>query len=118
MTLKDCYDALGGGYEDVMGRLHSERLVQRIVLKFVDDPSFDTLCTALEAGNQEEAFRAAHTMKGVCQNLGFAKLGDSSSRMTEHLRAGDMDAGRAMLEEVRQDYTQAVNAIRAFQSAL
>ena len=37
MTLKECYAALNGDYEEAMGRLRSERLVQKFVLKFLDD---------------------------------------------------------------------------------
>ena len=35
MTLQEFYAATGGGYEDALGRLHSERLVQKFVLKFL-----------------------------------------------------------------------------------
>ena len=69
MTLQECYAAMGGNYEDVIGRLRSERLVQKFVLKFLDDGSYSLLCQSLEEKNYEEAFRAAHTIKGVCQNL-------------------------------------------------
>ena len=33
---------------------------------------------ALKEGNVKEAFRAAHTLKGVCQNLGFTNQGAAS----------------------------------------
>ena len=46
MTLKECYAALGGDYDEVIGRLRSERLVQKFVLKFLDDGSYDLLCHA------------------------------------------------------------------------
>ena len=118
MTLQECYIALGGDYEDVINRLRSERMVQKFVLKFLDDPSFDTLCRALAEKNPEEAFRAAHTIKGTCQNLGFTKLGDSGSRITEALRAGDFDGAQALFETVRADYTDTVNAIRTFSDGL
>ena len=52
MTLKECYAALNGDYEEAMGRLRSERLVQKFVLKFLDDGSFDLLCRSMEAGEQ------------------------------------------------------------------
>ena len=29
MTLKECYAAMGGDYDEAMGRLRSERLVQK-----------------------------------------------------------------------------------------
>lgn len=118
MTLKECYAVLGGNYEDVLSRLRSEKMVQKYVLKFLDDESFDRLCRALESGAQEEAFRAAHTIKGMCQNLSFTILEQSSSRMTEALRAGDLAAGQGMLEDVRRDYRRATDAIRAFQAGL
>ena len=74
MTLQECYAAMGGNYEEVLGRLRSDRLIQKFVLKFLDDGSYDLLCRSLEEKNYEEAFRAAHTIKGVCQNLSITKL--------------------------------------------
>ena len=74
MTLKECYTALEGDYEGVLNRLRSEKMVQKFVLKFLNDKSHELLVTSMEAGNYEEAFRAAHTIKGVCQNLSFTKL--------------------------------------------
>lgn len=116
MTLQECYAALDGDYADVLGRLRSERLIQKFVLKFLDDTSMDLLCRALEEGDCESAFRAAHTIKGMCMNLGFARMAESSGKMTEMLRAGDLNGGRALLEGVRADHARTVDAIRAFQA--
>ena len=44
MTLQECYAAMGGNYDDAIGRLRSERLVQKFVLKFLTDGSYDLLC--------------------------------------------------------------------------
>lgn len=118
MTLKECYEKLDGDYKDVLGRLGSERMVQKFMLKFLDDGSFGNLCCALDTGNCEEAFRAAHTIKGICQNLGFTKLWQSSSAITETLRSGDTQGAEAMLDNVREDYERTVNAIRMFQTEL
>ena len=117
MTLKDCYAAMGGNYEDAIGRLRSERLVQKFVLKFLDDGSYDLLCRSLEEKNYEEAFRAAHTIEGVCQNLSIDKLQASSSRLCEALRNGYTPEADALAEETAEDYRQTVAAIRAFQEA-
>ena len=62
MTLQECYAALGGDYNEAMGRLRSERLVQKFVLKFPGDGSFDLLQRSLAEQNYSEAFRAAHTV--------------------------------------------------------
>ena len=118
MTLQECYAAMGGNYEDAIGRLRSERLVQKFVLKFLADGSYDLLCRSLEEKNYAEAFRAAHTIKGVCQNLSISKLQDSSSRLCESLRNGYTPESDALAQETAADYQQTVAAIRAFQEAL
>ena len=43
MTLQECYAALGGDYDEVIGRLRSERMVQKFVLRFLDDKSYELL---------------------------------------------------------------------------
>ena len=114
MTLQECYAAMGGDYANAIGRLRSERLVQKFVLKFLNDGSYDLLCRSLEEKNYEEAFRAAHTIKGVCQNLSIDKLQGSSSRLCESLRNGYSPEADFLAEEVAADYRQTVAAIQTF----
>ena len=119
MTLQDCYKAMDADYDEVFGRLRSERLIQKFVLRFPDDGSYQLLLTSLESGDYAEAFRAAHTIKGVCQNLGMTRLGQSSSELTESLRSGAPGPQTdELLARVKEDYRQAVDAIRAFQASL
>lgn len=115
MTLKECYAAMGGDYDEVIGRLRSERLVQKFVLKFLDDGSYDLLCSSMESKDYAEAFRAAHTIKGVCQNLSFTVLGKSSSALSEALRNGYTPEADGLTEQVKAEYQQTIQAIRAFQ---
>ena len=115
MTLKECYAAFGGDYDETISRLRSERLVQKFVLKFLNDPSYDLLCSSMESGSYEEAFRAAHTIKGVCQNLGFSVLGKSSSELSEALRGGYTPEADVLIQQVKEDYQATAQAIRAFQ---
>ena len=48
MTMRECYEAIGGNYEAVLGRLHSEALIRRFALKFLEDQSYIQLKQALE----------------------------------------------------------------------
>ena len=82
MTLKECYAAMEGNFDDVISRLRNEKIVRKLVIKFLNDDTYSLLCGALEAQHPDEAFRAAHTLKGICQNLSFTKLYLSSSRLT------------------------------------
>ena len=86
MTLRDCYAQMGGNYDDAVSRLMNESLMERFMKKFLSDPSFNDLKTAIDNNKREDAFRAAHTLKGVAANLAFTRLRDSSSLLTETLR--------------------------------
>ena len=107
MTLEECYTALEGSYTDAIGRLRSEKLVRKFAIKFLADPSFQLLEDSLASQDYSEAFRASHTIKGVCQ-----KLGNSSDQLTESLRGGWTDAAAGLVEQVRADYQQTINALR------
>ena len=118
MTLQECYLALDGDFEEVKHRLPTDRMVQKFVLKFLNDPSYQLLCDSMEAGNYTEAFRAAHTIKGVCQNLSFTRLLASGEKLTEALRDGPTPEAPALFAQVQADYRQTVDAIRRFQEEL
>lgn len=118
MTLQECYAALGGDYEGVRGRLPTEKMIQKFVLKFLNDGSYDLLIRSMEEENYSEAFRAAHTIKGVCQNLDFTILYQSSSQLSEALRGGLSPEAPALLEQVKGDYARTVDAIRSYQATL
>ena len=117
MDLRTCYEQLGGSYDDVLSRIPSERLVDKFLRKFLTDESFAGLCSAMAAGSRSEAFLMAHTLKGVCANLGFARLFRSTAALTELLRpeadAISADAAEA-LDPVREDYALTVGVIRAY----
>ena len=118
MTIEECYQELGGSYAEVCTRLPSPRLVEKFAAKFLEDQSFETLCKEMEAGCRQEAFRSAHTLKGVCANLSFTRLLEAVSRLTEVLRPeADTipDAAVALLENVRQEYQHTVDTIRKYQ---
>lgn len=116
MTLQECYEALGGDYEDVIGRLRSESMVKKFVLKFLDDGSYNLLYVSFDQKNYNEAFRAAHTIKGMCQNLSFTKLQESSSLLTEALREGYSPEADSLMEQVTEDYQRTLDAIHSFQN--
>lgn len=111
MNINECYQAMGADYEEVFGRLRSEKLITKFVLKFPGDPSFSQLQTTLEEKNVEEAFRAAHTLKGVAQNLGFTPLYEVTATLTEVLRAGNLPEDESMMNAVAKEYERTIAAI-------
>ena len=82
--LEEAYCQIGGDWEGVTKRLMGESLVQRFVKKFIEeDKSFCQLKEALSVGDAKAAFMAAHTLKGVCQSLGFDGLFKPTNELTE-----------------------------------
>ena len=117
MTIQECYQVLGGDYAQVEKRLPGIHLIRRFIAKFLDDGSYPELCRAMEQGQTEEAFRAAHTLKGVSANLGFDRLTASSGELTELLRGrtdGIPTEAVPLLDMVRQDYELTADAIRTY----
>ena len=117
MTIQECYQQLGGDFATVETRLPSVSLITRFITKFLNDSSFSELCQALQNGQREEAFQAAHTLKGICANLSFDRLGASARQLTELLRPesnGVPEGAVLVLDEVKHDYALTVNAIRAY----
>lgn len=117
MTIQECYQKMGGDYSQVEKRLPSINLVRKFITKFLDDGSFSELCRAMRQGQAAEAFRAAHTLKGVSANLGFGRLMVSSGELTELLRGktGEIPADAVLLlDKVRQDYELTAGAIRTY----
>ena len=88
MDLRECYASLGGDYDAVMGRLRSEERVIKFLGLFGADENFQLLTQAMGTQDWTTAFRAAHSLKGVALNLAFSALAQSSSDLTEALRAG------------------------------
>lgn len=94
MNTEECYRKIGGDYEDVLARFGSETLVTRFALQFLKDTSYDDLQKSLEGGDTEAAFRAAHTIKGLCSNLGFTALWQASGHCVNGFAPGKGSAWR------------------------
>lgn len=115
MTIQECYKKMGADYEDVLKRLYSEGMIRKFARMFLDDDSYPKLERSLKEENVEEAFRAAHTLKGVCQNLGFTNLYHPTYELTEVLRAGPLEGSKEWFDRVTEQYNITIDAIRAVQ---
>lgn len=114
MTLQQLYEEIGGNYQSMKERLVKEERIEKFVLLFLKDQSYQTFLKAIEQGDEKEAFRAIHTLKGVCMNLSFDRLFQISSEVTEYLRAKDLNGAAAFLPELEQCYEKHFQAICAY----
>jgi HPt (histidine-containing phosphotransfer) domain-containing protein len=114
MTVKECYEKMGADYEDVLQRLMNDTLITKFLHKFMEKNPYADIETALAAEDYETAFRHAHSLKGVCLNLSFTKMFESSNALCEELRNGKPQKDiTPLLEQVKSDYNQVVEAIRS-----
>ncbi len=113
MEIKAFYEEVGGSFTEVIGRLLTEERIRRFVLRFPEDRTFFELCEGFDGGNWQQVFSCAHTMKGVCANLGLERLKEAASALTENVRdlSGKPDTA-SLFETVRAEYEHTVSAIR------
>ena len=114
MTIEECYKKMGANYQDVIKRLPSVSMIEKFALKFREDTSFQELETALNEKQVDLAFRAAHTLKGVCMNLGFDHLYKPSFEITESLRASNLELALQQFDAVKEQYTKTIEALNEF----
>lgn len=115
MTVEKFYEYIGGDYAGTKARLMTDERIARFVNKFPADGSYQLLLDSLAAGNVGEAFRAAHTIKGVAQNLGFTSLYTVAEEVTEILRAGSL-AVEDKMPELSASYKQTIDAINQIEA--
>ncbi len=111
MDIKECYQEMGGDFDDILGRLRNVSLIEKLVKKFKDDESIKELEEGLKEKDVEKAFRAAHTLKGICLNLSFKQLTEDAVNLTEVLRAKSFEGTEELFEKVKKEYEDTINAI-------
>lgn len=111
MNINEVYDILGGDFHEVTARLGGERMVDKFIRRFPEDPSYRNLSDARASGDVGGAFLAAHTLKGLASTLGLSDLYSAASELTEVLRPKKKMADERYFEAVDEAYYRAVGAI-------
>lgn len=117
MDLKECYNAFGGNYDEVIGRFRREQMVEKFMLKFLDDQSYQLFEASMSQKNYEEALRAVHTLKGIAQNLSFTKLFETSFIITKALKENDVDVAVQMVPQLADDYKLIIDAVSEYRNS-
>lgn len=86
MTLRELYALIDGDYEQALRVLRIEKLVDKHIRKLTANGVVDQLLEAGQGMDPVRLFEAAHAMKGVCANLGLAKLSAAASEIAEEYR--------------------------------
>jgi len=85
--LKEQLEENGVDVKNTLKRfMGKEEMYQRFLGKFLKDESYENLKKSLEGKDYEEAFKYAHTLKGISANLGLEPVRQAVSEMVELLR--------------------------------
>lgn len=79
-------------------------LLVRFLKKFTQDGSYELFKTTMAEKNYDDAFKAAHTLKGLCGNLSLTNLYDLTSKEVEYLRHEHFEEAEQMLPMIVQEY--------------
>ena len=106
MLTIDVLKEYGANTEEGLGRcFNNVDFYLRLVGMALDDPNFQNLKTAMEAGDATAAFEAAHGLKGSIGNLALTPIYNPISEMTEALR------GKAEMPDVGDAYARVQSAL-------
>ena len=111
-NLKSELIAVGVDYDSALDRfMGKEALYQKFLIKFLDDKNFANLEECMNAKDAKEAFKCAHTIKGLSGNLGLNNLSDAIVPLVETLRKENLEGTDEMFEELKKVYTAICNVI-------
>lgn len=111
MNVQECYTIFHGDYENAKVRLMNDKIIEKFLLKFLNDDTMPKLIAAVANHDHEESFVAAHTMKGVAGNLAFTELRKNVSELTEQLRSREQDADPELFKAVVDSYNLIIDTI-------
>ena len=119
MTLPELYAAIDGNFTAVKRILPSDALVEKFVLRLLDEKSFERLKNAQGSLDSKELFEAAHALKGICANLGLDALSAKASLIAEEFRPqkerqmSDAEVGE-QLDQFCQKFEATLTTLRQY----
>lgn len=114
----DFRDALIGSETNVSEAIDrlagDEELYLKCLDEFLTDQTMAELDAAIETREWNDAFTAAHAMKGLAGNMGFIPLFQSTASLVVAIRKGKMNDIGAIYHEVLNNYKEIIQIIRTY----
>ena len=114
--MKDKLVEIGVDYDEVLKRfMGKEDFYLRMLKKFLDDKNYEGLKQEVEQKNWPEAFTYAHTVKGLCGNLGLGGMLDYVAPLTEEVRSEPYNEESIVnyMDNVSKAYEKTVEVIQS-----
>lgn len=102
----------GIDYADAIDRFDGNAaLYKRLAVKYLSDTRYAGLAAALEVDDFDEAYRQAHTLKGVAGNLSLAEVYRAAAFISDALKNGEPELAKSRLPQLEQAHRQALEAL-------
>lgn len=118
MEIEKLYRKLEDWGCDVSGakeRFDDDELFATCIDLFLEDENFKKLNEEIKNNDYQEAFNAAHTIKGVAANLGLTPIYDSVSDVVQELRVGNLKASKVLMPKLNTDMEKIVEIVKECQ---
>ena len=111
-NLRAALSSYGIDYGDAMDRFGGNaELFFRLARKYLDGDNYARLVSAMEMHDFDEAYRQAHSLKGVAGNLSFTKLYNIAAEIASNLREGEYVAAESYLPDAEAAHERIVEAL-------
>lgn len=90
----------------------NEALYESLLQAFLKDPTLGQLDVAIRTKDWDDAFTAAHALKGLAGNMGFVPLFHNIGELVVVIRAGRIPEISLFFEKVKCSYDAVVQVIR------
>mgnify|MGYP000381163386 CR=1 FL=1 len=112
MSLHKFYQAIDGDFEAACRRFYNENMLQKFLIRFLDEPCCAELNDALGRHDRDAAIKAVHTLTGQARSFGFIRLEKKSAALFQDEEITELRY------EVTTEYIRIVHAIRSLASEL
>lgn len=107
--------AAGVDIDNTMERfMNNEDLFIKFIFKFLDDDNYEEMLEARNNNQVEEAFSAAHTLKGVTGNLRIKSIYDISIPLVEILRKNTFVGTDEYFEKMDVAYQNVILVLKKY----
>lgn len=104
-VIKNELEKLGINVESALARFMGiESIFFKSLKLFLSDTNLEIAQNALQNEQGEEAYKAMHTIKGVCGNLSMEKLFNLSEELCSLLKNSDLAAAKEKFPKFLQEY--------------
>lgn len=104
--------AYGIDYTDAMERMGDNGdLYKRLAMKYLDDGNYVELVAAMDVANYDDAYKAAHALKGVAGNLSFDKLFELAGTVSGALYQGEYQAAQPLMPAIKDAHEKVVEGL-------